>query len=174
MPKTFLDEPGLPSSPKLANRQTGGAGLKYLPETDLTDIQSSYLDQSEVLKHLMTKDKKGGLSDDQSASSSQSGLNLLNEGSNSALSRESSQTPKSKDSDYSTILNLPPPPPYSRWQRDQESSGDPTASDSSSRSIDKTQLSRSQPDLSRLSNTLKDPTSPKDLISLRYSIKVDI
>ena len=169
----LLNDSGLTGSTKLSGRPgISSAGLKYLPETDLSDIQSSYLDQSEILKHLISKDKKSGYSDDQSVSSSNSGINLLADSVNNSSTVEISEQKKvlnsNKEKDFS-ILNLPPPPSYSRWQREQssESSNDPLILDSSMRPLDKTCLSRSQPDLSRLSSASKDLTSPKDLVNLK-------
>ncbi|XP_076056149.1 uncharacterized protein LOC143034093 isoform X2 [Oratosquilla oratoria] len=54
---SYMNQTSTPGSPKFQARSTTG---KYGLGTDLTDIPSSYLDQSEVLKHLVTKDSKGG------------------------------------------------------------------------------------------------------------------
>ncbi|KAB7501749.1 Angiomotin, partial [Armadillidium nasatum] len=130
------------ASPSFSRTSSG----KYCgAHTEILDIPSSYLEQSEVLKHLVSKEAKeqgknfingvnlstfghlgnisGGCSD-QSASSSNSAINIFHNerGSVSGSSSQSSQhiintLDHRDDPDIALLLNrLPPPPAYPPWQ----------------------------------------------------------
>lgn len=165
-PKTsvpsYLSQNTIPGSPKLSTR----ANISYQAPTDLPDIPSSYLDQSEVLKHLLRQEGKGG--SDQSASSSNSGINLMTE-QGSGGTRDLSQMPLYNDLDMTVnydMLNLPPPPAYPMWRlKDSEKQGE-RQREVRSTSLEKSSLSKSQPDLTNLNNA-KEATSPKELLSQR-------
>lgn len=175
---------GLPSSstviPVVASNNS-----KYLSSTELIDIPTSYLDQSEVLKHLIPKDTSGkekntllsgslGGFSDQSASSSNSALNaggLLDSASlsSSTTTHSSHQhVPNyiggSEDStgDISALLQRLPPSTFLPWQLDTPSPlrnyEKKLSSDASStKSMDKNVLSKSQPDLTRVGNFKEIP-----------------
>lgn len=149
------------------NNILGSSKLSHTAATDLPDIPSSYLDQSEVLKHLLGREGKGGHSD-QSASSSNSGINLLTENAG-PFGRDLSQMPLQYNPvdagpNYD-VVNLPPPPAYPIW-RLQESEKQEQQIELAKHGIEKSNLSKSQPDLTKLGNA-KEATSPKELLSQR-------
>ena len=160
----YLNHSSIPGSPKLSSR----ASMNYQTSTDLPDIPSSYLDQSEVLKHLLKREGKGSGCSDQSASSSNSGINLIAE--NGMMNRDLSQAPlyfRDLDSSGSyDLLNLPPPPAYPMWRSKQSEKAE-RQGDFGNHSTEKASLSKSQPDLTRINNA-KDASSPKELLSQRY------
>ncbi|XP_063840785.1 uncharacterized protein LOC135089264 isoform X1 [Scylla paramamosain] len=158
----YLSHSSIPGSPKLSSR----ASMNYQTSTDLPDIPSSYLDQSEVLKHLLKREGKGSGCSDQSASSSNSGINLITE--NGMMTRDLSQAPLFRDLDSSgsyDLLNLPPPPAYPMW-RSKQSEKSERQVEFGNHSVEKASLSKSQPDLTRINNA-KDASSPKELLSQR-------
>lgn len=160
---SYLSQSSIPGSPKLSSR----SAIKYQTATDLPDIPSSYLDQSEVLKHLLKREGKGSGCSDQSASSSNSGINLITEHSGT-MTKDLSQAPLFSDLDATVnydLFNLPPPPAYPIW-RLKESEKQERQGELVKHTMEKSSLSKSQPDLTRLSNA-KETTSPKDLISQR-------
>lgn len=162
----YLNHSSIPGSPKLSSRPS----VNYQTSTDLPDIPSSYLDQSEVLKHLLRREGKGSGCSDQSASSSNSGINLIME--NSAMTRDLSQAPLFRDLDSSgsyDLLNLPPPPAYPVW-RSKQSEKLEKQGEFGNHTVEKASLSKSQPDLTKINNT-KDGSSPKELLSQRYVIE---
>ncbi|XP_071530758.1 uncharacterized protein [Panulirus ornatus] len=158
---SYLSQSSVPGSPKLSSR----SAIKYQAATDLPDIPSSYLDQSEVLKHLLKREGKGSGCSDQSASSSNSGINLITDHT-STMTKDLSQAPLFCDLDGTVnydLLNLPPPPAYPIW-RLKEAEKQERQGELVKHSMEKSSLSKSQPDLTKLSNA-KEATSPKDLIS---------
>ncbi|XP_042204239.1 uncharacterized protein LOC121853912 isoform X1 [Homarus americanus] len=160
---SYLSQSSIPQSPKLSSR----IAMKYQTATDLPDIPSSYLDQSEVLKHLLKCEGKGSGCSDQSASSSNSGINLMTENTGTMM-RDLSRAPLLSDLDGTVnydLLNLPPPPAYPMW-RLKESEKQEQQMDLAKQGIEKSHLSRSHPDLTRLNNA-KEATSPKELINQR-------
>lgn len=160
----YLNHSSIPGSPKLSSRSS----VNYQTSTDLPDIPSSYLDQSEVLKHLLRREGKGSGCSDQSASSSNSGINLMTDNS-SAMTRDLSQAPLFRDLDSSgsyDLLNLPPPPAYPIW-RSKQSEKLEKQGEYGNHTSEKASLSKSQPDLTKINNT-KDGSSPKELLSQRY------
>ncbi|CAL4131901.1 unnamed protein product, partial [Meganyctiphanes norvegica] len=139
------------------------SALQY--STELPDIPSSYLDQSEVLKHLVGRDgsgKSGGMYSDQSASSSNSGINLISN-ENKAMNSVSQTKNESDNPTDLDFLNMPPPPAYPKWRLEQPDK----IIEQDKRLNDKPNFSRSQPDLTRLANT-KEATSPNELLSQRF------
>ena len=162
----YLNHNSIPGSPKLSSR----ASMNYQTSTDLPDIPSSYLDQSEVLKHLLRREGKGSGCSDQSASSSNSGINSIMENGSTMMTRDLSQAPlyfRDLDSSGSfDMLNLPPPPAYPMW-RTKQSEKLEGQGESGTHLVEKSSLSKSQPDLTKINNT-KDASSPKELLSQRY------
>lgn len=156
----YLNHSSIPGSPKLSSR----ASMNYQTSTDLPDIPSSYLDQSEVLKHLLRREGKGSGCSDQSASSSNSGINCFSE---STMTKDLSQAPLFRDLDSSyELLNLPPPPAYPMWMSKQSEKPE-RPGEFGNQPSEKSSLSKSQPDLTKINNT-KDASSPKELLSQRY------
>lgn len=160
----YLNHSSIPGSPKLSSRTS----MNYQTSTDLPDIPSSYLDQSEVLKHLLRREGKGSGCSDQSASSSNSGINLFSENGSTAM-KDLSQAPLFRDLDSSgsyDLLNLPPPPAYPMWRAKQSEKLE-RPGEFGNHPSEKSSLSKSQPDLTKINNT-KDASSPKELLSQRY------
>ncbi|XP_042876840.1 angiomotin-like isoform X2 [Penaeus japonicus] len=155
---SYLSQNNILGSSKLSSHTTA---------TDLPDIPSSYLDQSEVLKHLLGREGKGGHSD-QSASSSNSGINLLTENAG-PFGRDLSQMPLQYNlvdaAPSYDVVNLPPPPAYPIW-RLQESEKLEQQMELAKHGPEKSNLSKSQPDLTKFGNA-KEATSPKELLSQR-------
>ncbi|XP_066965234.1 uncharacterized protein [Macrobrachium rosenbergii] len=144
----------IPGSPKLSTRSSA---MKYHAATDLPDIPSSYLDSSEVLKHLLNRDGKSG-QNNQSASSSNSGIDMLE--TVGTVSKNTSQLPLLSDLDTTVnYVNYPPPPAYPIWRLDDSEKSEHI-------DLAKSSLSKSQPDLSRLGGS-KEISSPKELLSQR-------
>ncbi|KAK8404130.1 hypothetical protein O3P69_000295 [Scylla paramamosain] len=86
----YLSHSSIPGSPKLSSR----ASMNYQTSTDLPDIPSSYLDQSEVLKHLLKLEKA-------SLSKSQPDLTRINNAKDASSPKELlSQRVVSGQTDY--------------------------------------------------------------------------
>lgn len=176
------------TSPSFSRTSSG----KYCgAHTEILDIPPSYLEQSEVLKHLVSKETKdqgknfingvnlstfghlgnisGGCSD-QSASSSNSAINVFHNerGSVSGSSSQSSQhiintLDHRDDPDMSLLLSrLPPPPSYPPWQLENSLHVKEGVTE-------KVLLSKSQPDLTRVGSS-KDQTPLKETLDSRCSI----
>lgn len=173
---------------------SGNSNSKYSNSTEIPDIPSSYLDQSEVLKHLISKNTKesfrppgflsssgihgaistttSGAFSDQSASSSSSVINFnqTDRGSVSGSSSHGSQYINNllerDDAELNALLYRldHPPPAYPSWQTDANLI---TKGSSDSRAEKNVLLSKSQPDLTRV-GVMKDysPTT-KDLLNSR-------
>ncbi|XP_069172424.1 angiomotin-like protein 1 isoform X3 [Procambarus clarkii] len=160
---SYLSQNNIPGSPKFSSH----AAMKYQTATDLPDIPSSYLDQSEVLKHLLKHEGKGSGCSDQSASSSNSGINLATEGAGTMM-RDLSRAPLFYDLDCTVnydLMTLPPPPAYPVW-RLKEPEKHEQQGELVKHGMEKSHLSKSQPDLTKLNNA-KEATSPKELLSQR-------
>lgn len=115
----------------------------------------------------MGREGKGGHSD-QSASSSNSGINLLTENAG-PFGRDLSQMPLQYNlvdaAPSYDVVNLPPPPAYPIW-RLQESEKLEQQMELAKHGPEKSNLSKSQPDLTKFGNA-KEATSPKELLSQR-------
>ncbi|XP_069943567.1 angiomotin-like isoform X2 [Cherax quadricarinatus] len=159
---SYISHSSIPGSPKLSSH----SAMKYQGATDLPDIPSSYLDQSEVLKHLLKHEGKGSGCSDQSASSSNSGINIITEGAGTMM-RDLSRTPLFSDLDATVnydLLTLPPPPAYHMWRLKEPEKQE--RQELVKNGMEKSHLSKSQPDLTKLNNA-KEATSPKELLSQR-------
>ncbi|KAG0730429.1 Angiomotin [Chionoecetes opilio] len=160
----YLNHSSIPGSPKLSSRMS----MNYQTSTDLPDIPSSYLDQSDILKHLLRREGKGSGCSDQSASSSNSGINLISENGNAGMI-DMSQMPLYTDLDssgsYDLLTTLPPPPAYPIW-RSKQSEKLERQGEFGNHAGERSSLSKSQPDLTKINNT-KDASSPKELLSQR-------
>ncbi|XP_068217068.1 LOW QUALITY PROTEIN: serine-rich adhesin for platelets-like [Palaemon carinicauda] len=143
----------IPGSPKLSARSSA---MKFHTATDLPDIPSSYLDQSEVLKHLLNRDGRSG-KNNQSGSSSNSAIDMLE--SVGTASKNTSQLPLLSDMDITVNYNNYPPPAYPIWRQDDSEKSEHI-------DLTKSSLSKSQPDLSRLGSP-KEISTPKELLSQR-------
>lgn len=83
--------------------------------------------------------------------------------------RDLSQMPLYNDLDMTVnydMLNLPPPPAYPMWRLKESEKQGERQREVRSTSLEKSSLSKSQPDLTNLNNA-KEATSPKELLSQR-------